>query len=148
MRTAGGEVQSGETQFAAILADAAKSYSDTTGDRLDDFMTPTMRSVDDLMHHLDLQNDRFSEFRAKRHTIFGAIAIALKPVELVGDIVSGAASEVFAPSQNIYSAVMYLVNAAHNVSSTYDSIVELFEELKVRLPEPSKSPCTSVRAAN
>ncbi len=122
----------GETQFAAILADAAKVYADSVGSSIDEFMKPPMRSVEDLTHQLDIQNERFSEFRAKRHAIFGAIATALKPVEMVGDIVSGAASEVFAPSQNIYSAVMYLVNAAHDVSSTYDSIIELFEELKVR----------------
>lgn len=124
-----------EKQFAVILADAAKLFADTTNESLDAFMKPPMRTVDDLTHQLDLQNERFSEFRAKRHAIFGAIATVFKPVEMVGDIISGAAAEVFAPSQNIYSAVMYLINAANDVSSVYDSIIELFEQLKVSPPK-------------
>lgn len=43
---------------------------------------------------------------------------------------AGAASEVFAPSQNIFAAVMYLVNSARDVSACYDNIEELFEKLK------------------
>ena len=80
---------------------------------------------------LDIQNGRFSKFRDRRHGLVSAISAALRPIELVGELVSGVAQETFQPSQNIYCAVMYLVNAAHDVSSTYDAIVELFDQLKV-----------------
>ncbi|RCI11035.1 hypothetical protein L249_5184 [Ophiocordyceps polyrhachis-furcata BCC 54312] len=118
-----------EGQFAAILADAASSYKEKSGRPLDKFMTPPMNSVDDLKRELNLQNDGFLAFRAKRQAIFSAVSVALRPVELVGDIVAGAASQAFAPSQTIYSASLYLINAGHNVSSTYDSIIELFQQL-------------------
>ncbi|PFH62147.1 hypothetical protein XA68_14816 [Ophiocordyceps unilateralis] len=118
-----------EGQFAAILADAARSYKEKSGGSLDDFMTPPMASVDDLQRQLNIHNDGFAAFRAKRQAVFGAVASALRPVELVGDIAAGAASHAFAPSQTIYAAVLFLISAGHNVSATYDSIVELFEQL-------------------
>ncbi|RDA91374.1 hypothetical protein CP533_0029, partial [Ophiocordyceps camponoti-saundersi (nom. inval.)] len=118
-----------EGQFAAILTDAATSYKEKSGRPLEKFMTPPMASVDDLKRELSLQNDGFLAFRAKRQAIFSAVSVALRPIELVGDIVAGAASQAFAPSQTIYSASLYLINAGHNVSSTYDSIIELFEQL-------------------
>lgn len=121
----------GERQFADILAAAATLYKDRSGEALTDFTTPPMKSVDDLKQELARQNDGFAAFRAKRQNIFDAVGAALKPIELVGDIVSGAASDAFAPAQNIYAAVLFLVNAAHNVTSAYDSIVELFGQLKV-----------------
>jgi hypothetical protein len=117
--------------FAAILSDATRRYKDTGGESLDDYLKPPMRSVADLAQQLDQQNERFSEYRAKRHSIFSAVSTALKPVELVGDIVAGGAAEVFPPTQHIFSSVMYLISAAHDVSSVYDSIVALFEQLKV-----------------
>lgn len=125
--------QAMESLFAAILADAAKLYSESSGNAisLGDFSAPQMNSVEDLKHHLELQNGKFSQFREKRQSIFDAISVALRPVELVGEMVAGVASDVFAPAQSIFCAVMYLVNAANNVSSMYDSIVELFDQLKV-----------------
>jgi tetratricopeptide (TPR) repeat protein len=116
--------------FAAILDDAAGRYKDSTGEKLGDFMNPPMRSVQDLISQLDLQNERFQQFRAKRHSIFSAVSTALKPVELVGDIIAGGAAEIFPPTQHIFSSVMYLISAAHDVSSAYDSIVALLEQLK------------------
>lgn len=120
-----------EQRFADILADAAKLYREKSSEALVDFMTPPMNSVDDLQKQLSLQNDGFSAFRAKRQSVFDAVATALRPVELVGQIAAGAASAAYPPSQSIYAAALFLVNAAHNLSATYDSIIELFDQLKV-----------------
>lgn len=120
-----------EAQFEAVLADAAKRYSDSAGTKLEEFMTPPMRSVDDLTRQLNLQNENFSHFREKRQKIFSAVATAMKPLDVIGDMVSGAASEVFPPAQNIYCAISYLINAAQDVSAMYDGIIELFEQLQV-----------------
>lgn len=122
-----------ETQFAAILADAAKLYKDSSdnGSTLAEFLTPPMKSISDLKLQLTAQNDQFSHFRAKRQNIFDAIAVTLRPIELIGDIVAEGASDAFPPAQGIFAAVMYLINAAHDVSSMYDSILELFDQLKV-----------------
>ena len=122
-----------EAEFQAVLSDAAKLYREASGQALDDFMDPPMHNIDDLKHQLDIHNGRFSAFRAKRESLFGALSAMLKPVEIVGEVVSGTAGEMFPPTQSIFSAVMFLVNAANDVSSTYDSILELFEQLKVRI---------------
>ncbi|EQK98368.1 NACHT and TPR domain protein [Ophiocordyceps sinensis CO18] len=119
-----------ERRFAEILTDAAKLYKDKSSEALDDFMTPPMKSVDDLKKQLSIQNDGFSAFRAKRQAVFDAVATALRPVELVGEIAAGAASTAYPPAQSIYAATLFLINAAHNVSATYDSVIELFDQLK------------------
>ncbi|KAL7904618.1 hypothetical protein GGI35DRAFT_462838 [Trichoderma velutinum] len=121
-----------ETQFAAILADAAKLFKDPSdkGLTLDDFLKPPMKTISDLKLQLTTQNDQFSHFREKRQGIFDAIAVTLRPIELIGDIVAEGVSETFPPAQGIFAAVMYLINAAHDVSSMYDSILELFDQLK------------------
>ncbi|KAL6876866.1 hypothetical protein J3F83DRAFT_424573 [Trichoderma novae-zelandiae] len=122
-----------KTQFAAVLADAARLFKDASdqGPTLDEFLTPPVKSISDLMAQLTAQNDQFSHFREKRKSIFDAVAVTLRPIELVGDIVAEGVSEAFAPAQGIFAAVMYLINAAHDVSSMYDSILELFDQLKV-----------------
>lgn len=125
-----------ETQFAAIVADAAKQYADSSGNSLDSFDKPHMKTVDDLVKQINTQNEQFDNFRAKRHNVFRAMGMALKPVELVGEMASGPAAEAFPPAQNIFAAVLYLVGAAHNVSSMYDTIEELFDQIKVCFTVP------------
>ncbi|KAH8121765.1 hypothetical protein LI328DRAFT_171370 [Trichoderma asperelloides] len=125
-------LQGVEAQFAAVLAEATKLYNDSSdkGPTLSEFLTPPMKSVSDLKLQLTIQNDQFNYFREKRQKIFDAVGAALRPIELIGDIVAEGASEVFPPAQGIFAAVMYLINAAHDVSAMYDSILELFEQLK------------------
>ncbi len=121
-----------KAEFQAVLAESAKRYKDTSGQNISDFINPTLCSIDELKRQLDAHNDGFSAFRKKRESLFGTLSAMLKPVEMVGEIVSGAASDAFPAASSIFSAVMFLVNAADDVSSKYDSIVELFEQLKVR----------------
>ncbi|CAI6092539.1 unnamed protein product [Clonostachys chloroleuca] len=119
-----------EDQFAAVLVDAAKQYQESSGQSLEDFLKPPMKSIDELKAQLVTQNDKFSSFREKRHHIFGALSAMLEPVQVIGEVVGGALSETYPPVQTVFSAVAYLINAANNVSSMYDKIVELFENLK------------------
>ncbi|KAF4970989.1 hypothetical protein FSARC_2092 [Fusarium sarcochroum] len=119
-----------EAQFAQILDDASKRYSESSKSKLVDFLNPPINKVSDLVSQVDKQNDQFSKFREKRQSIFSAMAACLTPVEVIGEIVSGAAQDTFAPAEGIFGAVAYLIGAARDVSSAYDSIVELFELLK------------------
>ncbi|KYK62083.1 NACHT and TPR domain protein [Drechmeria coniospora] len=118
-----------ERQFGAIVADAAKAYRVKSGNKMKDFLSPPMRSIDDLKRELRVQNDHFSAFRARRRALFDTLGAAFAPVEVAGDVLVGVASAVFAPTQGIYAAVLHLTKAAQNVSATYDSIVELFVQL-------------------
>ncbi|PHH64287.1 hypothetical protein CDD81_4771 [Ophiocordyceps australis] len=121
-----------EKQFADIVRDAAVRYKQKSGQAaaLKDFLTPPMKSVDDLKVQIALQNDRFVSFRSRQKKLFDAIIVVLRPVQLVGDLVAGAASQAFAPSQTIFGAVLLLINTAQNVSSAYESLIALFDKLK------------------
>ncbi|KAK6708496.1 hypothetical protein SNK04_009461 [Fusarium graminearum] len=123
-----------EAQFAHILDDASKLYSSSDSDsfkKLADFLNPPLHNVKDLVSQVEKQNGQFAQFREKRQSVFSALAACLDPVEQIGQIVSGAAQDTFAPAEGIFGAVAYLIGAARDVSSAYDTIVELFELLKV-----------------
>ncbi|TDZ14626.1 Vegetative incompatibility protein HET-E-1 [Colletotrichum orbiculare MAFF 240422] len=117
-------------QFAAILADAQRQYADSTGLDLKDYMSPPMRSTEDLLNVINRQNEQFSSFREKRQTLFQCLSAACKPLEVVGEALSGASEDIFPPGQTIFAAVMYLVNAAKDVSACYDSIIDLFDQMQ------------------
>ncbi len=117
-----------DAQFAAIAADAAK----------DGF--PSLKTVGDLIKQVELQNAQFEAFRAKRQAVFGAMAAAMRPVEVIGEIVAGVAEEGFPPAQNVFAAVVYLIKAAKDTSAMYDGIIELFEQLQVCGPRNTKHP--------
>ncbi|TQV98407.1 NACHT and TPR domain-containing protein [Cordyceps javanica] len=135
-----------EAQFAAIATDAAKRYSESSKIQLDDYFSPKIKTIDELIKQVELQNAEFAAFRAKRHAIFGAMAAALKPVEVIGEIVAGAAEEAFPPAQNIFSAVVYLIKAAKDTSAMYDGIIELFEQLQYKLSTSLKEKLVNIMA--
>ncbi len=125
-----------DAQFAAIAADAAKKYAESSKVQLDDFLSPKIKTVAELTTQIELQNAQFQAFRAKRHALFGAMAAAMEPIEVIGGIVAGVAEEGFPPAQHVFSAVVYLIKAAKDTSAMYDGIIELFEQLQVRrLPD-------------
>ncbi|KLU82190.1 NACHT and TPR domain-containing protein [Magnaporthiopsis poae ATCC 64411] len=118
-----------EALFASALASAQLRVGESKAKRLEDFLKPPLRSVEDLLGVIDSQNDKFTNFREKRKPLFDAILAACMPLETVGEALAGAASEAFPPAQNVFAAVMYLINAAKDVSQVYDSIIELFVQL-------------------
>lgn len=118
-----------EALFANALASAQLRVSESKAKRLEDFLKPPIRSVQDLLGVIDSQNGKFTNFREKRKSLFDAILAACTPLEKVGEALAGAASEAFPPAQNVFAAVMYLINAAKDVSQVYDSIIELFIQL-------------------
>ncbi|KAK1986079.1 NACHT and TPR domain-containing protein [Colletotrichum cereale] len=119
-----------QRQFAAILADAQKQYASSAGLDLKDYMNPPMRSTEDLLNVINRQNEQFQSFREKRHTLFQVLSTACKPLEVVGEALAGASEDIFPPGQTIFAAVMYLINAAKDVSACYDSIIDLFDQMQ------------------
>ncbi|KAK6206672.1 NACHT and TPR domain-containing protein [Colletotrichum tabaci] len=119
-----------QRQFAAILADAQKQYATSTGLDLKDYMNPPMRTTEDLLNVINRQNEQFQSFREKRQTLFQVLSTACKPLEVVGEALAGASEEIFPPGQTIFAAVMYLINAAKDVSACYDSIIDLFDQMQ------------------
>ena len=119
-----------EAQWASIWDSALKEYAKVVGKSLDSTDMPKPSSAEDLLTEIDRQHTKLFDFREKRHILFTVLGGALKPVELVGNLASGAASMAFPPTSMVFGAVAYLINAGHGVSSNYDSIVELFQEIR------------------
>ncbi|KAH8425286.1 uncharacterized protein LDX57_003044 [Aspergillus melleus] len=118
------------TQFQAIWDQAKERYRALTDIDLDDPSAPHPASTADLVTILDTHNREFKHFREKRSLVFDSLQSACKPIELVGNLAAGAASMAFPPSSLCFGAAMYLVNAAHGVSASYDAIADLFVTLK------------------
>lgn len=94
-------------------------------------------SVDDLTREVDAQNQKFSEFREKRHIIFESLSIAMKPIEMVSNLAPGGASIAFPLSSLVFGVVSYLISAAKGASTSYNAIQDLMGILKVSHPDPS-----------
>ncbi|KAM3550904.1 hypothetical protein ARSEF4850_008116 [Beauveria asiatica] len=118
-----------DAQFAAIAADAAQRYSSSSKIQLDDYTSPEIKTVDQVIKQVELHNAQFAAFRAKRRAVFSAMATAMRPVEVLGEMIGGAAEKGFPPAQTVFSAVVYLIQAAKDTSAMYDGIIELFEQL-------------------
>lgn len=120
------------SQIPIIYRQAIARYKEITKNELDVAFFSRLRSVDDLTSEVDARNSNFSEFREKRHIIFDSLSIAMKPIELVGNLAAGGASMAFPPSSLVFGAVSYLINAAKGASASYNAIQELMRTLKVR----------------
>lgn len=121
-------------QVPAIYKAAIKRYEETTNKKLDDKSMLNMKTVNDLLTEIDRRNNKFGEFRETRHVLFNVLEGALKPVELVSNLASGASAMAFPPSSLVFGAATYLINAAKGVSASYDAIQGLMGTLKVRRP--------------
>jgi hypothetical protein len=124
-------------QIPNIYAQAIATYKEITKSDLDVAILSRLRNVDDLTREVDARNQKFNEFREKRHIIFQSLSIALKPIELVGNLAAGSASMAFPPSSLVFGAVSYLIDAAKGVSASYNAIQDLMETLKVSPPNSS-----------
>ena len=119
-----------EDQFSAVWFTAKQRYKESTGKDLDSSSFPHPSTTEDLLTSLDAQNNDFKHFREKRGLVFNILQGVCKPIELVGNLAAGGASMVFPPSSMCFGAAMYLINAAHGVSASYDAIADLLGTLK------------------
>ncbi|RAL07814.1 NACHT and TPR domain protein [Aspergillus homomorphus CBS 101889] len=119
-----------KNQIPAIYDRAIQKYREITDETLDVEVLASIRSVNDLISAIDVQNAKFSEFREKRGVLFDVLKAALVPVELFGNLAAGGAAMVFAPSSLVFGAVTYLMGAAKGVSTSYDAIQGLMGTLK------------------
>jgi hypothetical protein len=83
-----------EAQFQTIWTAALSQFSASTKKNLDDSYMLQYVDIKSLEREVDRQQCGFSAYRSKRERLFGLMAMALKPVELLGDIAAGGASLV------------------------------------------------------
>ncbi|SPO05535.1 uncharacterized protein DNG_08222 [Cephalotrichum gorgonifer] len=117
-------------RFASLVEDAQKEYLATAEEGQKDFLSPQITSANALLRLLRDQNERFVNFRSRERRLIDVVGSLLKPIEIIGSAVAGAAEEAFPPAQGIFSAIMYLVGAANDVSQMYDAIIDLFSRLQ------------------
>lgn len=120
-----------DDQIPPIYQTAIRRFEEITKKKLDDPDLLKMRTVNDLLQQVESRNQKFIEFREKKHAFFRALSAAMKPIELVGNLAAGAASMAFPPSSLCFSAAQYLIGAAKGVSKSYDAIQDLMGTLKV-----------------
>lgn len=120
-----------EKRFESLVEDAYQAYLKSAEPSQKDFNNPPISSANALLRLVRDQNENFQNFRNRERKLIDVVGSLLKPIEVIGGIVAGGAEDVFPPSQHIFSAVMYLVGAAGDVSDMYDAILNLFVRLQV-----------------
>jgi hypothetical protein len=120
-----------QSRFSSLVEDAQKEFLASADVSWQDFLSPSITSTNELLHLVRDRNERFGNFRNRERRLIDVLGSLLKPIEVIGGAVSAVAEGAFPPSQGIFSAVMYLVDAANDVSDTYDAIIELFTRLQV-----------------
>jgi hypothetical protein len=81
-------------QIPDIYKAAIIRYEEVTKKKLDDPSIARLTTVDELTKAIDAKNQDFSAYRQKRHGVFRALSLAMRPVELIGDLAAGGASNV------------------------------------------------------
>ncbi|CAI4211699.1 unnamed protein product [Parascedosporium putredinis] len=119
-----------EKRFESLVEDAYQAYLKSAEPSQKDFNNPPITSANALLRLVRDQNENFQNFRNRERKLIDVVGSLLKPIEVIGGIVAGGAEDVFPPSQHIFSAVMYLVGAAGDVSDMYDAILNLFVRLQ------------------
>ncbi|PWY86019.1 hypothetical protein BO70DRAFT_423185 [Aspergillus heteromorphus CBS 117.55] len=121
---------SSPSQFTITWELAVKRYAAAVGkQRLDDASLPRPSSIAELLHRLDTQNSDFARFRETKHSLFHVLTSLCEPIERFGSLAADIASSAFAPSCVCFSAIAYLIDAAKDVSASYDAVVGLFVTL-------------------
>ena len=123
-----------ERRFSSLVEEAHKEYLASADENQKDFLSPPITSANALLRLIRDQNEQFSNFRNRERRLLDVVSNLIRPVEVIGGVAAGAAEEVFPPAQSIFTAVMYLVNAANDVSDMYDAIIDLFTRLQVSVP--------------
>jgi hypothetical protein len=82
------------SQIPDIYQAAIARYEETTRKKLNDPSIAKLTTVDELTRVIDAENKEFSAFRKKRYGIFKVLTVAMRPVELIGDVAAGGLSNV------------------------------------------------------
>lgn len=121
------------SQFAVTWDLALKRYTAAVGRQLDDPSLPHPSSVEELLNRLDSQNGHSSQFRENKRSLFNILTCICNPIERFGSMAASIASNAFPASSVCFSAITYLIDAAKDVSASYNAVIELFFTLKASL---------------
>jgi fungal STAND N-terminal Goodbye domain len=83
-----------DPQLQEIWEQVLRHFHATTERRLDDQSMPKPDTILSLQKEIDKQQQEFSKYREKKKRLFELMSMALKPVELLGNLAAGATSLV------------------------------------------------------
>jgi hypothetical protein len=102
-------------EFAKLWEDAIARYNATVGPgkSIGDHTGPKPQSVGELLEMIEHEHGKFSAFRERQAKFRLCLKYALAPVEILGSLVSGAASAVSNIYQHwhmsLHSLILYLI---------------------------------------
>lgn len=117
-------------QISLLWGRAISQYATITKKKLEDPAMLSLTTVSDLLHVIEDENKNFTSFREKAPQLRRIVKHAMTPLELVGNIISGASSQAFPPSALVFSGVKLLIEAAKGASEKNDAIIEIMSALK------------------
>ena len=108
--------------FEDMWEEAVEKYIESTGRTLpEQALLGQLKCPEDLEKQLEMDHDRFNDFRTKRGKLSGRLKKAVKPFAVLSSVASSAVSlSPFAPASTIFGAVVFVVQAAGGVSEAYD----------------------------
>lgn len=90
-------------QISLLWGRAISQYATITKKKLEDPAMLSLTTVSDLLHVIEDENKNFTSFREKAPQLRRIVKHAMTPLELVGNIISGASSQAFPPSALVFS---------------------------------------------
>ncbi|TFY69792.1 hypothetical protein EVG20_g3000 [Dentipellis fragilis] len=87
-------------------------------------------TVDRLLRLIDDEQNKFSQYRKKKVKVRSALKPVLDVVGWLAEVADEATATAFQPGKAVFVAVKVLVEAAHNISARYDTIIKIFSRMK------------------
>jgi hypothetical protein len=118
--------------FSLLWANAVQNYEQSTGRVLanDDTFT-RITTLDELRKTLLSHEGGFESFRAEHKGVADKLTVYFSPLVPLLDLAGKAIGATpYAPVAVAFGAVAHLFKASTTVSKSYDSVEELFEEIK------------------
>ncbi|TFY70352.1 hypothetical protein EVG20_g2664 [Dentipellis fragilis] len=117
-----------DNPFTKIWGAAIRRYETDTKMSLADAMPDLAGALtaNRLLGIIDDEHGKFKNYRSRGEKVRNAMKPVLVLVELFADVAGEGVTNVFQPGKAVFAAVKYLLNAARNISSRYDAIVDIF----------------------
>ena len=114
-----------------LWAGAVAKYEKATGHKLkQDSAFSKIYSLDEFSKEVDYLAEKFSEFRNEHARFYSAMRKCIQPLDRVSDLAQAAlGNSPYAPAAIVFGAAKYLLGACSTVSSAYDGLEALFEEI-------------------
>ncbi|KAM4067399.1 ankyrin repeats (3 copies) domain-containing protein [Hirsutella rhossiliensis] len=120
------------SELGLLWQTAIDTYTDITGNR--HFLTAKhTASIGQVLAEVEGMERSFKGQRhdgSKLARFRSLVNASLTPIQALGEVVAHASKAVFPPSEAIFAAVRCLIQAAMNVSSDYDRLVDFFQDVE------------------